>query len=225
MKPSSAAWAFATGVRHQAGGGLAVVLACAMALWSATSLADARGAKVNFRVDGRVLAIEDGDTLTLRGAGGGDLRIRLADIDAPEAAHAHNPYARDGERSGRHECPGAPRAAPGQPGGAAATRALNTLAPVGAAARAECYETDAYGRLVCHVFVGTRNVNLELLREGLAMTAPKARWIRDPASRTAAHDARAARRGIWQADSPRSPSRWRRKCWCQGQCAGAEPSP
>lgn len=210
------------GVAHAA---FALVLACAAGLWSAASAADARSAKVNFRVDGRVIAVEDGDTLTLRGAGGGDLRIRLADLDAPEAAHAHNPYARDGERHGRHDCPAAPAAAPAQPGGAAATSALLALAPIGTAARAECYETDAYGRLVCHVFVGSRNVNLELLSEGHAMTAPKARWIRDPASRTAMRDARAARRGIWQAEKPQSPSRWRKRCWCQGQCAGAERAP
>ncbi|CAN0470054.1 unnamed protein product, partial [Phaeothamnion confervicola] len=51
---------------------------------------DVRTAKVNFSIAGTILAVEDGDTLTLRGAGGGRFHIRLSDLDAPEVEHARN---------------------------------------------------------------------------------------------------------------------------------------
>lgn len=179
--------------------------------------ADERGAKVNFVISGTIVAVEDGDTLTLRGAGGGRFHIRLSDLDAPEIAHARNPYRQ------RRSCRGAPASAPGQPGGDAARGALSHRAPRKARARAECYTTDRYGRPVCHVFVGTTNLNAEQLRGGWAMVASTHAWVRDPASRVAAQTAQRARRGIWAGARPPTPAHWRHRCWCQGQCATPTP--
>lgn len=192
-------------------------------LWISSALmpalcgADERAAKVNFVISGTVAAVEDGDTLTLRGAGGGRFHIRLSDLDAPETAHARNPY------SGRRSCGHAPAAAPGQAGGEAARAALAQRAPLKALARAECYTVDHYGRAVCHVFVGTTNLNAEQLRGGWAMLASTHAWVRDPASRAAEQAAIQARRGIWAGARPPAPARWRRRCWCQGQCSPTAP--
>lgn len=64
------------------------------------------------------------------------------------------------------------------------------------AARAECYTIDRHGRAVCHLFVGTTNVNLAQLRDGWGMLLSKPAWVRDPASVDAEQQARRARRGI-----------------------------
>ncbi len=174
--------------------------------------ADARANKVNFIIEGTILAVEDGDTLTLAGASGGRFHIRLSDLDAPEVAHQRNPY-RD-----RRQCRGAPARAPGQMGGDSARAALAARAPRKAAARAECYAIDRYGRPLCHVFVSATNLNVEQLRDGWAMLLSKRSWVRDPASIAAEQSARQARRGIWARANPQSPDSWRSNCWCRAKC-------
>ena len=205
-----------------------VVSVCTLLL-SGVSQADPapnlRSAKINFVVSGTIVAVSDGDTLTMQATTRDRFHIRLSDLDAPEIAHASNPYAEHGghvEHSHRHSCPNAPAQAPGQAAGDAAAASLRALAPLHAAARAECYEADNYGRLVCHVFVGSTNVNLEQLRRGWGMTPSKARWIRDPASVPAEEVARAARLGLWAHGTPLAPAHWRDRCWCDGQCADAQ---
>ena len=183
--------------------------------WLAPSAwcADQRAAKVNFVISGTIVAVEDGDTLILRGEGGGRFHIRLSDLDAPEVAHARNPYRE------RRNCRSAPLSAPGQAGGDAARAALSQRAPRKATARAECYTIDRYGRPVCHVFVGTTNLNVEQLREGWGMLLSKRAWLRDPASVAAEHAAMQAHRGVWAGARPQSPERWRSRCWCQAKCS------
>lgn len=180
--------------------------------------AGGRTDKVNFVINGTIVAVEDGDTLTLRGAGGERFPIRLSDLDAPEVAHRRNPYR---ERRG---CRAAPASAAGQVGGDGARAALARRAPVKAAARAECYAIDRYGRLICHVFVAATNLNVEQLRDGWGMLPTRQSWIRDPASVAAAQMARQARRGIWAGASPPSPASWRQRCWCQAKCTAHDRS-
>lgn len=175
--------------------------------------ADTRASKINFTLLGTLLEVDDGDTLVMRGAGGGRFTIRLSDLDAPEIEHARNPYRE------RRSCRAAPRRAPGQSGGEAARAALAQRAPRKAAVRAECYTIDHYGRPVCHVFVAGVNLNLEQLRDGWGMLLSKRAWQRDPASSGAEQAARSARRGIWSAARAERPEQWRARCWCQGDCA------
>lgn len=175
---------------------------------------ESRVSKVNFTINGTVVEVEDGDTLTLRGSGGGRFHIRLSDLDAPEVAHANNPYRE------RPSCRNAPHRAAGQPGGEASREALSRRAPRKAAARAECYTIDRYGRPVCHVFVATTNLNLEQLRDGWGSLLINRTWVRDPASADAEQAARNAHRGIWADQQPQSPDSWRSRCWCQAQCIG-----
>lgn len=97
---------------------------------------------------GYVVAIMDGDTLKLKAEDGKELRIRLSDIDAPEK---------------------------GQSFGDKAKKSLSDLAynkPAGVRVTG----SDATGRIVGRVFVGTLDLNLAQVGRGLA-------WV-DPSSAT-----------------------------------------
>jgi endonuclease YncB( thermonuclease family) len=89
---------------------------------------------------GRVVGIADGDTLTVLTAEWDEVRVRLAEIDAPEA---------------------------GQPFGARAKQVLSSLA-FGRTARVSVVDTDRYGRTVVRLYVGTLDVNAEMVRQGAA---------------------------------------------------------
>ena len=88
---------------------------------------------------GKVVHIADGDTLTIL-VGQERLKIRLAEIDAPEKA---------------------------QPYGNKAKKALGELA-FGKQARVVEVDRDRYGRIVGRVYVGTLDVNAALVRLGVA---------------------------------------------------------
>jgi endonuclease YncB( thermonuclease family) len=137
--------------------------------------------------DGRVVGIQDGDTVTVLDASNQQHRIRIAGIDAPEKAQAF---------------------------GAAAKENLARLA-FGRQADVRCSKRDRYGREVCNVYVGARDVGLEQVRSGHAW------WYREYAREqvpddrkvyeTAESEARGARRGLWHDASPTPPWDWRRQ--------------
>jgi len=87
---------------------------------------------------GRVVGVSDGDTLTLLTADKQQVKVRLGEIDTPES---RQPY---GER---------------------AKQALSALA-FGKEARVVVQDTDKYGRTVGRVYVGTVDVNAEMVRQG-----------------------------------------------------------
>ncbi|MGH3136446.1 MAG: thermonuclease family protein [Gaiellaceae bacterium] len=131
--------------------------------------------KTSRRAAATVERIIDGDTLVVRGGA----RVRLVQIDAPEAGE---------------ECYAS-----------GSTTELIRLAGPGTRVQLEedaaLDDVDRYGRLLRYVHAGGRNVNLELVRRGAA--AP---WFYDGdrgryAARllTATGSARAARRGMWGA--------------------------
>jgi endonuclease YncB( thermonuclease family) len=93
---------------------------------------------------GTVVAVHDGDTLTLRTAAARE-RVRLAQIDAPEQ---------------------------GQPWGRRAGQALRRLAD-GRSARLVVVDRDDYGRAVGDLYVGELFVNEALVREGHAWAYPR----------------------------------------------------
>lgn len=139
-------------------------------------------------LDGKVVGIQDGDTLTLLDAGRNQHRIRLASIDAPEIGHGSKK--------------------PGQPYGQRSKQSLSDIA-YGREARAECETDDRYGRKVCTIMVGSLNANLEQVRLGMAMTYRK--YARDQIYFTAEAEAKAARRGLWADPSPIEPWVWRKQ--------------
>lgn len=103
--------------------------------WAATATATT--------LHGRVVAVADGDTLTVQEASGRTHRVRLVGIDAPE---------RD------------------QPHGTAAREAL-THWVMDRDVRVEHERRDTYRRILGTVYVGDENINWRLIREGHAWHA------------------------------------------------------
>ena len=118
----------------------------------------------------------DGDTFHFQ-RGMEVVKVRVAGFDAPER---------------------------GQPFGRVATVKLQELTQAGA--DCDCFKTDKYGRSVCRVRVGGRNVAETMLQEGLGCIDP--RFVgedsqKDQQANTAAlRAAQAARRGMWSDDAP-----------------------
>lgn len=170
--------------------------------------------KIAFVAQGTIAEIEDGDTIKFKASNGSKFTIRMSDIDTPEIFHKGgvDPSCLCKKLEDR----------PGQKYGKLATQSLEQLAPIGASARAECYEADQYGRLVCHVYIDSLNLNLEQLKRGWAMTPDKAEWIRDPESIPSQEYAKSKKYGVWQDSSPIPPSEWRKKCWGEHICPNPE---
>lgn len=131
----------------------------------------------------KVIAVLDGDTLLVL-RGGSRVKIRLADIDAPEKD---------------------------QPYGMASRETLIGLAAkrrVQIASRA----TDDYHRLIATVQADGVNLNREQVRLGMAWAAPS--WRGRKADETMAalqQEARREKRGLWAAPGAIEPWRWRRE--------------
>lgn len=135
---------------------------------------------------GLVIVVIDGDTVLFRPDYYGArsrafLKLRLADIDAPENDQA---------------------------GGEAATRALTSLV-LKQSVEAHIVATDIYGRSIAHLQLGALQVNAEMVRLGQAWIAPRSRA--HPALDGALDEARRAYRGIWSAADPVPPWVWRRE--------------
>ncbi len=110
------------------------------------------GAAEVLDIAGVVEHLADGDTLTVR-SGSRRLRVRMLGMDAPELHYR-------GQSQG--------------PWAEAALRQLRLLAPLGARVRlvTDRQIFDQYGRLLAHVLRGQRNLNLEMLRAGWAVSYP-----------------------------------------------------
>jgi endonuclease YncB( thermonuclease family) len=138
------------------------------------------------RFTGRVVGIQDGDTLTLLDANRREQRVRLAGIDAPEARQRY---------------------------GQAAKRELSDLA-FGKQASADCPKTDRYGRRVCNVSVEGRDVGLALVQAGAAWHFRAYAQEQSPADRAryarAEEAARTLKAGLWADPEAVPPWDWRR---------------
>lgn len=119
-------------IGHVRPGLTALLLLCLMAQPACTA-ADAQ------EFNGRVVAVEDGDTVRVR-RGQGDVRIRIFGIDAPEATQPYGPDARD-----------------------AARRLLLDRTVI-----VSMKDVDQYGRLVAALSVDGRDIGLEMIRIGAA---------------------------------------------------------
>jgi endonuclease YncB( thermonuclease family) len=128
---------------------------------------------------GRVIAVHDGDTLSIRSASGLTTRVRLFGIDAPERGQAY---------------------------GSASRRALAMLV-AGREVRVVERGRDSYGRLLGTVHLEAQDVNARLVRDGYAWVYE--RFERDAALLALQAEAKAARRGLWRDPHPEPPWRWR----------------
>ena len=119
---------------------------------------------------GKVIAVLDGDTLLVL-RGGKPVKVRLAEIDAPEKA---------------------------QPYGAASQESLAGLV-MGRQVRVASRAVDDYGRLVATVSIDEANVNHEQLRRGMAWEYSRFHSNRELMALQ--RDAQQARRGLWAGDA------------------------
>ena len=132
-------------------------------------------------LSGRVVKVADGDTITLRSGDGALVRVRLAEIDAPEQD---------------------------QPYGRRSRQALADLVS-GENVRIVVQDTDSYGRTVGRPYVDDLDVCAEMVRSGSAWAYTK--HLTDRALLRHEQDARDAARGLWSlAETDRVPPwQWR----------------
>ncbi|HCB13186.1 MAG TPA: hypothetical protein DEP36_06405, partial [Gammaproteobacteria bacterium] len=116
---------------------------------------------------GRVITVNDGDTLILRIADRQPIKVRLAGIDAPE----YN-----------------------QPYGKAARRALSAWVS-GRTVQVTVYSRDDYGRVIGTLDVSSQNVEAALVKQGAAWVYR--RYNRNPHLLELEAQAKAAHRGLW----------------------------
>lgn len=137
-------------------------------------------------LEGRVVRVADGDTVTILDAQNKQHRVRLAFIDAPEK---NQKFGHD------------------------AKRALSDWV-FKKTVRVRVMDHDRYGRVVGQLFVQGRDVNLALLEAGwvwhytfYAKNQDRADFV---AYQTAQTQARQAQRGLWQDAAPQAPWDFRR---------------
>ena len=132
-------------------------------------------------LQGRVVSVADGDTLTLLVDGRTQHKIRLAEIDAPEKRQAF------GERS---------------------RQSLAELC-AGVEAQAPVQTVDRYGRSVARVRCNAVDANAEQVRRGMAWVYD--RYVVDRALYVVQRDARDGRMGLWADAGPVPPWDFRRR--------------
>jgi endonuclease YncB( thermonuclease family) len=149
------------------------IIAALLLLLSSVSQAD---------LTGRVVGIADGDTFTLLTASNQQVKIRLAEIDAPES---------------------------GQPYGNKSKQALSSLV-FGKDVRVAVQTTDRYGRTVGRPYVGDLDVCAEMVRMGAAWAYRE--YLREKRLLTLESEAKAEKRGLWGLSEARNmpPWEWRR---------------
>ncbi len=139
-------------------------------------------------LSGIVRKVYDGDTILLAVRGNSRFSVRLYGIDAPETSKPDKP---------------------GQPFGAVAKRTL-MYKLLGREVSAEIVENDSYGRTVAVIRHKGRDINLEMVDEGLAWAYR--RYLDTPyaSDYIAAEDrARRLRRGLWRDRNPIPPWEFR----------------
>ena len=151
--------------------------------WLGLALVLVLAARPALAWEGRVVAVPDGDSLTVERAGR-TVKIRLYGIDSPE-------YRQPGWREARDF-----------------TRRLVDDRVVAI----EPMDRDAYGRVVALVSQGGVLVNRELVRAGHAWQYPRYCRSRDLCTEMASLQdaARAERLGLWREPSPLPPWKWKR---------------
>ncbi len=156
------------------------------ALWALTSLAVSAA-----DLTGKVVGISDGDTLTLLvpdGASFKQVKVRLGEIDTPERK---------------------------QPYGTRAQQTLSELA-YNQQARVVVQDTDRYGRTVGRVYVGTVDVNAEMVKQGAAWVYRQ--YLKDQSLLALEAEAKTAKRGLWGLPEAERCPPWD---WRKGTCATA----
>jgi endonuclease YncB( thermonuclease family) len=117
--------------------------------------------------EGKVVGISDGDTITVLVGGRQQLKVRLAEIDAPEKSQAYSQRSK---------------------------QSLSDLA-FGKQVRVEQQDSDRYGRVVGRVYAGGLDVNAEQIRKGMAWVYRQ--YNIDRSLLVIESEAKSAKRGLW----------------------------
>lgn len=137
-------------------------------------------------LEGKVVGIQDGDTITLLDASNGSFRIRLLGIDAPEK---------------------------NQPFGKVAKQVLSDRV-FGQRIQVATRGRDRYGRTLGKLLLQGKDINLEMLRQGLVWFYAHYAGTQFPgdAARYAEAEAKARkeRTGLWAYPDPMAPWAWRK---------------
>lgn len=147
-------------------------------------------------LQGKVVDLGWGDSITVLDAQSKQHRVRLLGIDAPEKEQAFGPAAR---------------------------QKLSALI-FGKMVAVKYQKMDRNGRPLGKVLLGTTDVNLEMLKAGLAWYYANDRDLPEtdrPLYVNAERDARAAGRGLWQDEGPVPPWEFRQARRQQQQQPGA----
>ena len=139
-------------------------------------------------IEGVVRAVYDGDTILLVTRESSQIKARLYGIDAPETAKPDKP---------------------GQPFGTAAKMALRSKI-LGKKVSAEIVDVDQYQRAVAVIRYAGRDINREMVTEGLAWAYRQ--FLQGPYASeylTAESRARSRRDGLWRDATPRPPWEFR----------------
>jgi len=130
-------------------------------------------------VTGEVMRVIDGDTVTLR-APQGELRVRLAQIDAPEL---------------------------GQPYGLKARDALAGMI-LGRRVIADCSDVDRYGRAICALQADGQDVSAAMVCDGYTWVF--GRYAANRSLYSLQEAARRRGLGLWADPGPVAPWDWRK---------------
>jgi micrococcal nuclease len=145
-----------------------------------TAASAATAAKPHYTLTGKVVAISDGDTLTVLDDTKTQHKIRLAGIDAPEKRQAFGTNARE----------------------ALGDKAFQQ------SVRIEVIDVDRYHREVGRIFLGERFINMEMVRDGFAWRYVQ--YDKPGEFTAAEADAREHHRGLWADPNPTPPWEWRK---------------
>jgi len=152
---------------------LLLVIAAALLLMGTAASADP--------ITARVVGVQDGDTITVLTSDNHQIKIRFAEIDAPELS---------------------------QPYGKKAKQLLSRMV-FGKEVFITPVTIDKYRRIVARVSQGHRDINLAMVENGAAWAYRK--YLTDPAFLEAEAEARKARTGLWalQPGQITPPWEWR----------------
>ena len=153
-------------------------------------------------ITGTVTKVSDGDTIHVTTPERTKLIVRLYGMDAPETPKIN-------QRTGHIN-------KPGQPYGEESWKALDAKI-MGKKVRLDIIDIDRYKRMVGMIWIGNRNINLEMIKEGYAEAYLE--YLKEPYRAQfiqAEKEARSARRGIWSLSGYERPSDFRRRLKVRG---------
>ncbi len=130
-------------------------------------------------LEGRVVSVHDGDTVTLLMTGNKQVKIRLAQIDAPESAQAFGQQSK---------------------------QSLSDIV-FNKTVKVEKETIDKYGRTVGTIFVDDLDANREQIKQGMAWAYRE--YLHDQSLVSDEDIARQSKMGLWSSSNPVPPWEYR----------------